>query len=147
VDAWLLLGDLETERGRSKAALAAWSEVPRRDLRSGPRVYERLESAYAALDRAREFETYLRGLLEEHSGDVGARRALGTMLAARGELDAAIVEFRRLQGPDHEDLGARAALGRILLSHGRQEEAMQEFGALIDALEKRGLLDSREKIE
>jgi lipopolysaccharide biosynthesis regulator YciM len=147
VDAWVLLGDLEAERGRSKAALAAWSEVPRRDLRSGPCVYDRLESAYAAVDRAREFETYLRQLLEEHSDDVGARRALGGLLVRRGDIESAIIELRRLQGPEIDDLGARAALGRILLTHDRQEEAVQEYGALIDALEKRGLLDVREKVE
>jgi len=147
VDAWVLLGDLETERGRSKAALAAWSEVPQRDLRSGPRVYDRLESAFAAVNRARDFETFLRELLKENSDDVGARRALGRLLVTRGDLDAGIVEFRRLQGPDVDDLGARAALGRILLAYGRQEEAMQEYGVLIDALEERGLLDVREKIE
>ena len=130
-----------------RTALAAWSEVPQRDLRSGPRVYDRLESAFAALDRARDFESFLRELLEQHSDDVGARRALGKLLVTQGDLDAGITEFRRLQGPDVDDLGARAALGRILLAHGRQEEAMQEYGVLIDALEKRGLLDVREKIE
>jgi Flp pilus assembly protein TadD len=110
-------------------------------------VYDRLESAYAALDRAAEFEGYLRRLLEEHTDDVGARRALGEYLAARGDIESAIAELRRLQAPEIDDLGARAALGRILLSHGRQEVLMQEFSALIDALQQRGLLDVREKIE
>lgn len=147
VEAWVLLGELETERGRSKAALAAWSEVPRLDLRSGPRIYDQLEAAYAAVGRGREFEAFLRGLLEDHPGDVGVLRALARLLAARGDLDAAVAELRLLQGPELDDLGARAALGRILLANNLRDEAMQEYSGLIDALERRGLLDTTEKVE
>jgi lipopolysaccharide biosynthesis regulator YciM len=147
VEAWALLGDLEAERGRSKAALAAWSEVPRLDSRSGPRVYEQLESAYAAVGRGREFEAYLRALLDDHPGDVGVRRVLAGVLAARGEIDEAVAELRLLQGPDVDDLGARGRLGRILLANDRQDEALQEYAGLIDALEARGLLDAGEKPE
>ena len=147
VEAWVLLGSLEAERGRSKAALAAWAEVPRLDRGSGPLVYRQLEATYAALGRTREFETYVRGILERHPDDVGARRALATLLAARGEIDAAIAELRRLIGGDGDDLGARAALGRILLSENRAGDAMREHRALIDVLERRGLLGDEDKPE
>ncbi|MBW2541443.1 MAG: tetratricopeptide repeat protein, partial [Deltaproteobacteria bacterium] len=144
---WVLLGDLEAERGRSKAALAAWSEVPRLDRASGPLVYAKLEATYAALEKMRDFETFLRGLLEEQPEDAGARRALATLLCARGEIDAGISELNQLLAADPDDLETRAALGRILLSDGRSGDAAREYGSMIDAIARRGLLGGEEKPE
>jgi len=145
VDAWVQLGDLEAERGRAKAALAAWSEVPRLDRARGPLVYEKLEATYAALGRTRDFEVYVRSLLAEQPGDARARRALATLLAARGDIDASIAELNRLLGSDSDDLETRAGLGRILLSEGRTSEAAREYGSMIAALTRRGLLRGEEK--
>jgi lipopolysaccharide biosynthesis regulator YciM len=147
VAAWVLLGDLEAERGRAKAALAAWSEVPRLDRASGSLVYAKLEATYAALGRIREFEAFIRGLLEEQPEDGSARRALATLLSARGDIDASISELNRLLGVDSDDLETRAALGRIVLSDGRVKEAAREYGLMIDALGRRGLIDGEEKPE
>jgi lipopolysaccharide assembly protein B len=146
VRAWLLLGALEAERGRSKAALAAWRRVPAIDRKSGALAYPRIESAYAALDRSREFEVYLRELLSEREDDAYARLALTRALAARGEVDEALAELRRLLERDPEHLGARAALGRLLLSEHRDPEATKEYGELLDVLERRGLLRARERL-
>ena len=146
VRAWLLLGALEAERGRSTAALVAWKRVPAIDRKSGVLAYPRIESAYAALDRSREFEDYLRELLGEREDDAHARLALSRSLAARGEVDEAVAELRRLLERDPEHLGARAALGRLLLSEHRDPEATKEYGELLDVLERRGLLRSREKL-
>ena len=145
VAAWVLLGDLEAERGKAKAALAAWSEVPRLDRASGPLVYAKLEATYAALGRTRDFEAFVRGLLEEQPGDSSARRALATVLSARGDIDLSIAELNRLLGVDSDDLETRAALGQILLSEGRVSEAAREYGSMIAALRRRGLLDGEEK--
>ena len=147
VAAWVLLGDLEAERGRAKAALAAWSEVPRLDRASGPRVYAKLEATYAALGRIRDFEKLVRGLLEQQPEDASARRALAALLSARGEMDASISELNHLLGVDSDDLETRAALGRIFLSEGRVDEAAHEYGLMIDALSRRGLLGGEEKPE
>lgn len=147
VAAWVLLGDLEAERGRAKAALAAWSEVPRLDRASGPLVYAKLEATYAALGRIRDFEAFVRGLLEEEPEDANARRALATLLSARGDIDAGISELNRLLGVDSDDLETRAALGRIVLSDGRLGEAAREYGLMIDALGRRVLIDAEEKPE
>jgi lipopolysaccharide assembly protein B len=146
VRAWLLLGTLEAERGRSKAALAAWCRVPRIERRSGDLVYPRIESAYAALDRSREFEAYLRGLLEERADDQHARLALSRALAARGEIEEALAELRRVLERDPEHLGARAVLGRLLLSEHRDPEATKEYAELLDVLDRRGLLRARERL-
>jgi lipopolysaccharide biosynthesis regulator YciM len=145
VAAWVLLGDLEAERSRAKAALAAWSEVPRLDRASGPLVYAKLEATYAALGRARDFETFVQGLLEEQPEDSNARRALASVLSARGDIDASISELNLLLGVDSDDLETRAVLGQILLSEGRVSEAAREYGLMIAALSRRGLLGGEEK--
>lgn len=146
VPAWVTLGALEVERGRSKAALSAWSRVPQLDRRSGPLVYPQLEAAYAALGRSRDFEGYLRGLLEERPDDSAARLALARTLAARGDLDDALKELHGLLESAPEDLDARGALGRLLLSEGRDAEVVRAHGELLDELDRRGLLQSREKL-
>jgi lipopolysaccharide biosynthesis regulator YciM len=147
VRAWVALGELEAERGRGKAALAAWVCVPEIDRRSGPLVYPQLEATYAALGRPRDFEKLLRELLEETPNDAGARLALARTLAARGEIDAAVMELRRILEHDADDLEARNALGRILLAEGRDSEACQLLGELLDALDRCDLLRPREKLE
>jgi lipopolysaccharide biosynthesis regulator YciM len=144
VDAWIQLGALEAERGRSKRALAAWQKVPELDRRVGPEVYPRLEATYAALGRAREFEDYLRQLLEARPGDVDARLALARALSARGDTNSAIAEVGGVLERDSENLEAHAVLSRVLLEAGREAEAVKELGELVDLLERGGALEKRE---
>jgi lipopolysaccharide biosynthesis regulator YciM len=139
VRAWIVLGDLEAERDRAKAALAAWAEVPAIDRRSGPQVYPQLEATYAALGRPREFEGLLRELLEEHPEDSGARLALARTLAARGDTDDAVAELRRILEGEPDDVEVRSTLGRLLLSEHRDSDATQEYAELLQVLERRGL--------
>lgn len=146
VSGWVALGGIEAERGRVKAALDAWSKVPAIDRHSGPLVYPQLEATYAALDRPREFETVLRGLLGEQPDDVCARVALARALAARGAVEEAIAELRRASELQPGNLAARGALGRLLLSERREVDAAREYGELLDALERQGLLRDREKL-
>ena len=146
VRAWCVLGELEAERGRAKAALAAWLRVPELDRRAGPLVYPQLEATYAALSRTREFETCLRGLLASRPDDRGARLALARSLAARGDADPALAELGQLLERDPEDLEARATLGRILLAERRDAEAAKAHAELIAALERQGLLRARESL-
>ena len=113
VQAWIALGAIEAERGKSKAALAAWARVPAIDRRSGPRVYSQLEATYAALERTREFEAYLRELLAERPDDVHARIALARSLAARGDGTAAVEELRQARERAPDNLEVRGALGRL----------------------------------
>jgi lipopolysaccharide biosynthesis regulator YciM len=158
VRAWIVLGDLEAERDRAKAALAAWARVPAIDRRSGPKVYPQLEATYPALDRRsgpqvypqleatyaalgrpREFEVLLRELLDERPDDSGARLALARTLAARGDADDAVAELRRILGSEPDDVEARSTLGRLLLSEHREADATKEYGELLHVLERRGL--------
>lgn len=138
VPAWIAFGEIEAERGRTKAALAAWSRVPALDRRAGARVYPRLEATYAALGRARDFEAYLAERIAERPDDPQARLAQARTLAARGAADEALESLRGLLERDPDDLEARATLGRILVSEGREAEAAKAYGELLDVLERRG---------
>jgi lipopolysaccharide biosynthesis regulator YciM len=146
VAAWIALGELEAERGRTQAALEAWAKVPALDRRSGPLVYPRLEASYAALMRARDFETYLGDLLRERPDDPHARFALARALAARGEGEEAIAAMRQLLLRDPDDLAVRGALGRLLLAEQREGDALKEYAELLDVLERSGLLCRREDL-
>jgi len=146
VAAWVLLGELESARGRSKAALAAWLRVPTLDRSAGPLVYPHLSRTYAALGRPEEFEALLRRLLKEQPDDAAARRALAKWLIAQDEIESAVTQFRTLLAQDENDLQARAELGRLLVSQRETGaplggvDVADEYTALIDALSRVGLV-------
>lgn len=144
--AWIALGRVEAERGKPKAALAAWARVPQIDRAQGPEVYPRLAATYAALDRARDFEGYLRGLIQEAPEDPHAPLALARALAARGEAEEAVRVLRELMDHHPDDLEARAVLCRALLASGRDAELPAELGGLLEALERCGVLRDSEKL-
>jgi lipopolysaccharide biosynthesis regulator YciM len=133
--AHVLLGTLEAERGHNEAALAAWREAVEVDSRSGAFVYPRLEAAFASAGRTREFEGFLRRLLEKRPDDVAARLALARALAAWGEVDAAVAELRTLLERDAGFLPAQAARVRVLLEAGREREALAALPGLLKQLE------------
>jgi lipopolysaccharide biosynthesis regulator YciM len=140
VRGWLVLGALEAERGKPKAAIAAWEKIPAIDRRSAALVYPRIEAAYAGLERGADFEALLRRLLAEQADDAHARLALARALAARGETEEALAELRRLLEREPENLEARGVLGRLLLAERRDAEATKAYAELLDVLERRGLL-------
>jgi lipopolysaccharide biosynthesis regulator YciM len=142
--AWILLGELESERGRPRAALAAFARAARLERASGPRVYPQIEAAYAALGRPRDYEAFLRGILAEAPDDGPARIALARALAARGDAEAAIAELRALAALDADRLEPRMALGRLLLAEGRDPEARKEYALLLDTLERGSLASGPE---
>jgi lipopolysaccharide biosynthesis regulator YciM len=134
-DAHILLGELEAERGKNKAALAAWRAVPEQ---GGPRaadVHPKLEATFAALGRARDYETFLRGLLNDRPSDAAARMALAATLASRGDVDPAALELRRVIDQHPRALDARIALGRLLLGSGRDADALKQYRELLEWLD------------
>jgi lipopolysaccharide biosynthesis regulator YciM len=144
--AWFRLGELEAERGKPKKALAAWKRALAADRRAAPRIYPRLESAWAALGRARDFETELRAELAQRPGDADARLALARTLAARGQGEQALAELEPLLEREPERLDAHAARARILLGEGRDAEASKALAELLDVLERQGALVAREEL-
>jgi lipopolysaccharide biosynthesis regulator YciM len=147
VDAGILLGRLEAERGRDKAALEAWQRVLAQGspVRGGDPeevdLYSMVEASFAALHRARDYEGFLRELLEKRPGDGQAIAALARTLSARGEVGSAIAELSDALDRVPESLELHVLLGRLLLSEGREREALAEFSEILDCLdERKGLL-------
>jgi len=136
VRAWIALGEVEAELGRTKDALAAWKRVPEVDRRAGAAVYPRIAATFAALDRARDHETWLRELLDADSGDAAARLALARALAARGAFEEARAEVRHVLDREPNHLEAHATLGRVLQAEGREAELAKAHAALLDVLER-----------
>ncbi len=147
VDAWTLLGRIEAEERRPKQALAAWRKVPEIDRRAGPRVYSQLAATFAASGKARDYETYLEGLLASQPEDPAARLALADARAARGDREGAIAQIREVLDRDASNLTALAALGRALLADGNHGDALKSYAELLGVLERRGLLGVEEHLE
>lgn len=134
--AFVLLGQLEADRGRDKAALAAWKKVPALDRGAAADLYSKVEATFAATSQARNFEGFLRTLIEDEPGDPEAILALARYLRSRGDSDLASVELKRLLDREPGNLEARIVLGRCLLAAGREAEVVSEFASLLDMLEE-----------
>ena len=146
VRAWLALGLLEAERGRDRAALAAWSKVPEVERRQGPLVYPRLAAAYAALGRPRDFESHLRGLIKAEPGDPHARLALARALAARGDMKGAEQVLRELVELRPDDLEPRSALLRLRAASIEDPALAGDLEGLLETLERQDILRDWEKL-
>ncbi len=131
-----LRGQIEADRGRDKAALAAWIKAATLDRVLAIDVYPKLEAAYAATNQARNYEGFLRGLIEEQPLDRGAILALAGYLSSRGDADLALIELKRLLDHSPNDLRARVVLGRCLLAAGREDEVVSEYATLLDLLDE-----------
>ncbi len=136
VRAWLLLGDLEAERGHKRAALRAWRQVVECDPRTGREVYPRLAATFAALGRGRDFEIYLLRRLTAQPADVSARLALARSLAARGEFAGARAELGRVFERDLDNLEAHRAFGQLLLDQRDAAAMAKAYAELLEALDR-----------
>jgi len=143
--ALLLLGQLESERNRGKAALTAWRKAAQVGGPGAAAVYPRLESAYASLDRGQEYPGFLRELLQQRPDDVTLGLVLAQALATRGDVEPAVTELRRLLDGDSRSIQARVALGRLLLSEHRHTDAVKEYSELLEVLERGGDSEAAEE--
>ena len=85
VRASLLQGDLESERGNTKAALRAWRRVTEQDLDYLPEVLERLHDGYLVTGHLDTYRDLLREVLERTPA-ITPVLALATLIAeAQGE--------------------------------------------------------------
>jgi lipopolysaccharide biosynthesis regulator YciM len=135
--AYILLGEIETERAKPKAALAAWSEAVTSaaaadaagdvDGAAIDRVWEHIGAAHAAIKRGDGGEAFARKHLETHPRDGAAQRALARALVARGDIDGALAELRAILEHDPSDGHTRAQLGRLLLDEKRNDEALDAY--------------------
>ena len=144
---WVTLGDLEAERSRSKQALAAWLKVTEIDPESGPQVFSKLEATYAALGKPREYEKTLREMIVRNPDDPAPVLALAHTLAARGDSELAVEELHAALDRFPDSIEIRGVLGRVLLPEEPDTAATIALADLLDALDRKGLLEPREKLE
>ena len=135
VAARVLLGDIEAERGKEKAALAAWTDAVGCDGSAegtADALWERIGSAHAKAARGDGGEAFIRSYLDTHPGDMAARRALARAWVARGEIDSALGMLREILESDPGDERTRAQLGKLLLDEKREAEALEAYRAWVD---------------
>ena len=147
--AWSMLGDLEAERGRGARAIDAWRKAVSADRSLGSTLLPKIEAGFAARKKVREYEKFVRSLLEEHPKDASAHVALARSLAARGETAEAIESLSRAVEIAPGAPSLRVELGRLLLDGGHEGEVLKAFGALLDVIERDawGALDVSESAE
>lgn len=138
VAARVLLGDIEAERGKERAALAAWADAVGCDGSSegvgdADALWERIGSAHAKDTRGDRGESFIRKHLDAHPADMAARRALARAWVARGEIDSALGTLREILESDPGDERTRAQLGKLLLDEKREAEALEAYRAWVDA--------------
>lgn len=134
-EAWQVLGGIEAELGRTRRALGAWRRAADLDAAVGEIVYPKLAATFAALGRAREFETFLERQIEAHPTRGGARIALARALGARGEVARGLDALAPLLHQKPSDLAAHVARGRLLLQAGDAGEFEKEYEALLEIVE------------
>lgn len=135
VEALILLGDIEAERGKNDRACKVWRQVADGKPGDAERVYGKLAGVYGALGRTRDYESVLRGRLDADPDDLGARLALARHLVASGEQEGAVTELRRALDRDGKSVRVHVALGRLLLTIGREVDAVKGYEELLATLD------------
>jgi len=137
--AWRVLGEIEAELGRTRRALSAWRKAADLDAEVAETVYPKLAATFAALGRAREFETFLERQIEAHPGRGGARIALARALGARGETAGGLDAVTAWLDQRPFDLGAHVTCGRLLLQAGDAGDCEKAYERLLEVLESQWL--------
>jgi lipopolysaccharide biosynthesis regulator YciM len=133
--AWRLRAEWLSERGRERAAIAAWKRALALAPEQAGEMHAALIAATARAKREREHQLWLEQELSLRPDDVAARCALARVLAERGDIDRAIAELGRISAP-MAGLEVQALRGRLLLRGAREQEALAAFAALLDTLER-----------
>jgi len=134
--AWAMLGELETERGKSKKALDAWKRAAMGDAEIARELYSKIDAGFAAKGKPAEFDVFLREVLSQRPQDGFARIALARALAGRGEGHAAIEEIARAIEVEPDAMALRAELGRQLLAANQESEALKAYAELVETIDR-----------
>lgn len=133
--AWLLLGELEAERGRTRKALVAWQRAAERDSGAAAEAYPKIEATHAALGRPRDTERLLRRILERRPGDEATLIALCRVLVARGDTPLALQTLEKEGNHASAPLSLALLRCRLLLVED-ETEARPAVEALLDRVER-----------
>ena len=133
--AWLRLGELEAERGKTNRALDAWKRGAESDPRAAAEIYPKLAATFAAKGKAEDFDAFLLKLLERRPEDHFARIALARARRSRGDSASAIEDLARAVEVAPEALSLRSELGRQLIASGQDSEALKAYGELLEVID------------
>ncbi len=131
----ILLGETQRLAGDKESALATFD----RALRFAPGAPEPLlfrARALRALERRPEAEAGFEAVLAVDPNNAEARRGLGELALAAGDVDRAGSLYERLLSDDSQDVGAMIKLGVVRVRSQRLPEALRLFEAAV-ALEPR----------
>jgi lipopolysaccharide biosynthesis regulator YciM len=134
--AWAMLGELESERGKSARALDAWKRAALADAEIARELYSKIDAGFAAKGKSTEFDGFLREILSQRPQDDFARIALARALAGRGEGHAAIEEIARAIEVEPGAMALRAELGRQLLAANQESEALKAYAELVETIDR-----------
>jgi lipopolysaccharide biosynthesis regulator YciM len=134
--AWLRLGELEAERGKTNRALEAWKRGAERDPEAATDIYPKLAATYAAKGKAEDFDAFLLRLLESRPEDHSAQIALARVRSSRGDSKSAIEDLARAVEIAPEDFELRKELGRQLMAAGQDLEALKAYAELLDVIDR-----------
>lgn len=136
--AQLLSGRVEQARGKSRAALAAFSKIPALDPALFARASAEIADAFAKEQDEEAYESLLREQLAAQQAPV-LRSALIDSLLRRGATDEAGQEVARWLGEDPASPSAVIARAKLVLSAEQEAptEVGQALGDLLRALESR----------
>jgi lipopolysaccharide biosynthesis regulator YciM len=134
--AWLRLGELETEGGKKNRALDAWKRGAEADREVATEIYPKLAATYAAKGKAKDFDAFLLKLLERRPDDHAAQVALARVRGGRGDSALAIEDLARAVEVTPEELRLRSELGRQLLAGGQDLEALKAYGELLELIDR-----------
>lgn len=140
--AWMMLGEIEAERGRDAKAIGAWQRAVNADTNLAAALYPKIEAGFAARGKLKEFEKWLRGIVQNRPADVVTRIALSRLQKGRGEAREAIEELARAIDVTPNEHALHVEIGRQLLESDLEAEALKAYSSLIDVLAN-GLLDRR----
>ncbi|HIF93225.1 MAG: tetratricopeptide repeat protein [Myxococcales bacterium] len=134
--AWLRLGELEAERGKTNRALEAWKHGAETDQEAAAEIYPKLAATFAAKDKAEAFDAFLLKLLDRRPEDHSARIALARVRRSRGDSASAIEELARAVEITPEELSLRSELGRQLIAAGQDSEALKAYAGLLELIDR-----------
>lgn len=144
-EAWIMLGELEAERGKTAKALDAWKRGAACDAERAQEIYPKIDASFAAKGKPDGFISYLRDLLKEDPVRHGARVSLARALSSKGETREAIEELGNGLKVSPAATELHAELGAQLLASKLEGEALRAYAALVDVLSMDGASPSSER--
>ncbi len=134
LDAYLHLGDLLLEQGKTERAVENWKKVLNIQPEMGYLTFPRLVEAFRQMGREAEFENFIKNLKGEGKSTLYARVALARLWMNRGQVDRARKELEEVVRIQPRFWEAKILLGKILVDSGDREKAFEQYSQMLDMM-------------